>query len=202
MPKLYPINNSRYCGTKLAYLCPMKFLFKKLFIVVLASFVSKSTFAQKEHIWAPVHILTFNHLKADALILVHDSFIKPEKRALHSLNQTDIPSALHLKQQKNQLIFSADLAEGNPMLWQFEIVNDSTATWKNLACECNVGLESAVFGSMSNPYKKEIATLHLQKDGTVKVQYTEQFKKDILSKTSFSRAFFKDQYDVFMLVEN
>ncbi len=131
--------------------------------------------------------------------MLHKNFIKPEKQNAQHLIASDFPSSLQLTTKKEKLVFKSYLAADNPMFWSFKIIDDTTAEWFDLSCDCNVGLESAIFGNMPNPYKKKLGTLHLQKDGSIKVEYSEHFKKEILAKTSFSNEFFLTSYQVFQL---
>lgn len=175
----------------------MKFPIFKIAVLAWLLMISIDASSQDATLWTRAHILSFRSMRPEAFMLLHEDFIAPAARAGQHLRSEDISSSLQLSDKEEQLTFLSYLAADNPMYWSFDIMNDTTATWHTLGCDCNIGLESAVFSNNPVPYKKAIATLHLQKDGSVEVIYSDGFRKDLLSRSRFAQNFFKERYMVY-----
>lgn len=176
----------------------MRSLILKIVAAAVPLIPSMNAVAQRSQLWKPANLLSFQDMRPDTYVLLHEDFIGPQAQKAEQLRSEDISSSLQLSDKEHKLTFRAYLAADNPMYWSFDIIDDTTATWHTLGCDCNIGLESAVFSNNPVPYKKAIATLHLQKDGKVKVVYSDTFKKDILARSRFAHNFFKERYMVYI----
>lgn len=177
----------------------MRYSYRKLCLLLLTMILFGSLKLQAQETWKEVKLNSFNALEAGAHILLHPNFFVASDKIKSSIAAEDVHTAFYLlKEVKSSYMFTF-LAADNPMKWAFKVLDDTHAEWYDLSCDCNVGLESSIFSNNRNPYNKLIATLTLNKEGKIDVVYSENFRKDFLSKAAFSNEFFLDTYKVYQL---
>lgn len=147
--------------------------------------------------WQEVKLNSFYALEAGQHILLHPKFFVADQKWKTSIESKEVHTMLHIAKEAKSMVMFTYLAADNPMKWAFKIVDDTHAEWYNLSCDCNVGLESSIFSNNRNPYTKPVATLNLNSKGEVEVSYSDNFRKDFLSKAAFSNEFFLDTYRVY-----
>lgn len=177
----------------------MRHIYRKLSLLLLAMILLVQLKLQAQEAWKEVKLNSFHNLYAGEHILLHAKFFVAGANIKPSVRHEEIHTAIHISNEPKGIFMFTFLAADNPMKWAFKVLDDTHAEWYDLTCDCNVGLESSIFSNNRNPYKKLIATLTLNKEGGIEVQYSDHFRKDFLSKSAFSNEFFLDTYRVYQL---
>lgn len=175
----------------------MRHRYRKLSLLLLAMILFGSLKLQAQETWKEVKLNSFHTLYAREYVLLHPKFFVGGAKS--SVRHEEIHTAIHIANEPKGTAMFTFLAADNPMKWAFKILDDTHAEWYDLSCDCNVGLESSIFSNNRNPYNKLIATLTLNKEGGIEVHYSDNFRKDFLSKAAFSNEFFLDTYKVYQL---
>lgn len=177
----------------------MRNVFLKLGLVLLSMFLLCIGKLQAQVSWKAIPIHSFHTLEAGQHILLHPKFFVAGEAVKSSIRTEAVHTALHIAKEAKGISIYTFLAADNPMKWAFKVLDDAHAEWYELSCDCNVGLESSIFSNNRNPYNKLIATLSLNKEGSIEVHYADNFRKDFLAKAAFSNEFFLDTYQVYQL---
>ncbi len=175
----------------------MRDIFRKSALVLLTTFLCCTGQLQAQESWKAIPLHSFHTLLAGQHILLHPKFFIAGKEPESTIRKEAVHTALHIAQEAKGTYIYTFLAADNPMKWAFKVLDDTHAEWYDLSCDCNVGLESSIFSNNRNPYNKLIATLTLNKEGQIEVNYSDNFRKDFLSKAAFSNEFFLDTYRVY-----
>lgn len=175
----------------------MRNVFRKLSLVLLSTLLFGIGKTRAQESWSEVKLNSFHTLATGQHVLLHPKFFVADGKIKPTIRTDEVHTALYISKEAEGTYIYTFLAADNPMKWVFKVLDDTHAEWYDLSCDCNVGLESSIFSNNRNPYNKLIATLTLNKEGSVEVHYSDNFRKDFLAKAAFSNEFFLDAYRVY-----
>ena len=182
----------------------MKLFFNVTLLLILSA-SALATFAQKEDVvrFQNTRFVAFQDFSIAEVTLLNVSFLKKAEPIGSIVEEEKLNRKLTVDQGSDPSILriSADLAEGNVLNWEMKIIDDKNAEWRNFTCDCGEGLVTRIFGIKKEAYRKTFAKISLDELGAVNVNYTENFKKDILGNANFLPPYFQETFQTYTLMD-